>query len=61
MIYHIMKVTIARHEEGNGEMAYSFLTSVFVPNLDDYRRSLREQYQCQRVALVYEEIEKTVK
>jgi hypothetical protein len=40
---------------------FSWLTDTHVTDIKAYRNALKEQYQCQRVALVYEEIEKTVK
>ena len=58
MNYHIMKVTIARTIDGQTTDRFSWLTDVHVTDLKAYRSALKEQYQCQRVALIYEEINK---
>ena len=61
MTYHIMKATIARTIDGQTTDRFSWLTDTHVTDLKAYRSAVKEQYQCQRVALVYEEINQTVK
>ena len=61
MTYHIMKVTIARTIDGQTTDRFSWLTDTHVTDMKAYRSAVKEQYKCQRVALVYEEINQTVK
>ena len=60
MTYHIMKVTLASTIDGQTTDRIGWLTDVHVMDLKAYRSALKEEYQCQRVALIYEEINKLI-
>jgi hypothetical protein len=61
MTYHIMKVTLVRTIDGHVTDRFSWLTDTHVTDIEAYRQALKEQYQCQRAALVFEEINQIVK
>jgi len=56
-----MKVTLVRTIDGHVTDRFSWLTDTHVTDIKAYRQALKEQYQCQRAALVFEEINQIVK
>lgn len=58
MMYNILKVTISRDVEDQPLQMYSYNTSVFVADIMDERKRLREMFQADRVFFIYSEMPK---
>lgn len=58
MIFQIHKVTISRNVEDMPIQSYSYLTDVFVQDIKQERKRLKEQFQADRVFFIYTKIPK---
>jgi hypothetical protein len=56
MTYHIMKVTLFRHDEDNNVIIFDYTEDVTVQDLKEYRKLIKDKFQAKRVAFIYEQI-----